>query len=335
MNNKETYKEKIEKYLVNEASVEEIQELKALIDADEEIKDYYLRMKAIVELAESKEGLENIDIDKRYAEFLKDRKNDEDDASIPVIPMWSNIIKVAAVLLIGAGIWYVSGMKNDQPAVVVDASDEMVNKDLADGSKIVLNKHSTLSYPEKFDKNIRLVRIEGEAYFEVESNPDKPFIIEVGNARVQVMGTKFNINAYNLDSVVVTVVEGSVMVYTKDEDVSNYSEADYITEGFKGSVIKGNSTSKKEINDNLNFLFWYDGNLIFQDERLEVVVNKLNKEWNSNLVIGDELLNDCPFTTTFTQSDIDHISQVISLALELNVEPTAEGHIITGEGCGK
>ncbi|NQY11365.1 MAG: FecR domain-containing protein [Flavobacteriales bacterium] len=333
-NNDITYKEKIEKYLVEEASVEEILEIKALIDSDEEVKGYYLQMKAIVELTEAKEGQERINIDQKFEEFLKQRKTSDIEKVVPIIPMWTNIVKVAAVLLVAAGLWYVTGLKQEIPSVIAQATDAQVEQQLADGTSISLNKNSTLSYPESFDDNVRLVKLKGEGYFEVESDPNKPFIIEVGNTRVQVMGTKFNVNGYNTDSIVVTVTEGSVLVYLMDDNVADFATKNYITEGCKGSVMKGDLASSKALNDNLNFLFWYDGNLHFQEEALGTVVDRLNKEWNSNLIVSDEMLQ-CPFSTTFTSNDIDYIVELISLTFNAKVESTEAGQVISGEGCQK
>ncbi|NQY67009.1 MAG: FecR family protein [Flavobacteriales bacterium] len=329
----DTYIELIEKYLVNEASEEEILELKRLIDSDENIKQSYLNMLAVVELSEAKVAQENINIDVKFQEFLKERKEEDQEEAIPVIPLWSNLLKVAAILILASGLWYISSKNSDQPNVVVEASEEQTERALADGSLIILNKNSTISYPQKFKDNLRLVALTGEAYFEVESDPERPFIIEVGTTRVQVMGTKFNVNGYNEDSVVVTVVEGSVLVYTEGKDVDSFSKKDYITEGYKGSVIQDASSSKKELNDNLNFLFWYDGKLRFQEEPLLSVINKLNKEWNTNFILESAGLNNCPLTTTFTQSSIEYIIELISLTLDVSIESNTDGQIISGEGC--
>src|SRR5690606_4086352 len=86
---------------------------------------------------------------------------------------------------------------------------------LPDGSKVWLNNASRITFPTRFDKYERKVSIEGEVYFEVAHNRKKPFKVLSDNQEIEVLGTKFNVNAYKDESLTrTTLLEGSVKVST-------------------------------------------------------------------------------------------------------------------------
>ncbi|HSC39116.1 MAG TPA: FecR domain-containing protein, partial [Chitinophagaceae bacterium] len=90
---------------------------------------------------------------------------------------------------------------------------KVIDITLADGSQIWLNAGSTITYPIAFTGNNRKVSMTGEAYFEVAHNPSRPFIVSKGGMEVEVLGTHFNINAYDDDkNIQVTLLKGSVKV---------------------------------------------------------------------------------------------------------------------------
>ena len=80
---------------------------------------------------------------------------------------------------------------------------------LADGTKVWLNAASRLRFPVAFTDSVRQVELEGEGYFRVSQNPEKPFVVKVAGADVRVLGTSFNVFAYN-DHLITTLVEGKV-----------------------------------------------------------------------------------------------------------------------------
>ncbi len=88
---------------------------------------------------------------------------------------------------------------------------------LEDGTQVSLNAASSITYPEKFDRNERRVSLKGEAYFKVAHDKNRPFLIEANNATIEVLGTSFNVNAYD-NSVLTTLVEGSVKIRAGDKN---------------------------------------------------------------------------------------------------------------------
>ena len=88
---------------------------------------------------------------------------------------------------------------------------------LADGSQVWINSQSVLEFPACFVGKERRVRLQGEAYFEVSKNVEKPFIVDMGNKEIRVLGTSFNVNDYD-GKFVTTLVSGKVQVFVNDKD---------------------------------------------------------------------------------------------------------------------
>lgn len=162
---------------------------------------------------------------------------------------------------------------------------------LEDGTEVWLNAQSQLRYPETFDGNERRVQLEGEAYFKVAKNTEKPFIVESAGQMVRVMGTEFNINAYEEDaSVYTTLVNGSIAlkplngnggelvltpghqaVFDKDDAHANVHTVDtsVVTSWRTGSFVFENQTLEQIM---VILSRWYDFDYEFQDTQLKTIV---------------------------------------------------------------
>jgi transmembrane sensor len=142
---------------------------------------------------------------------------------------------------------------------------------LSDGTTVHLNSLSSLRYPVKFSGKYRMVELSGEAFFDVRHNTGTPFIVKINNAEVEVLGTEFNINAYEGASFnAITLEQGSIKIYTKQA-------------GTSGTVLKPNQQALVSQNDEMKirevnasfFSSWRHGKIIFKDERLEDIMDVL------------------------------------------------------------
>lgn len=122
-------------------------------------------------------------------------------------------IVVGAFFLGGAGYWmYWNGKNKPEPMVTVMASNSVKELMLPDGTKVWLNKNTTLQYVRGFAGDARLVRLDGEGYFDVKRNPAKPFIVQSDAMQVKVLGTVFNMKAGKDVKAVATLLKGEVEV---------------------------------------------------------------------------------------------------------------------------
>ena len=168
---------------------------------------------------------------------------------------------------------------------------------LADGTKVWLNAESTLRFPVKFASEKREVFLDGEAYFEVTPDQKCPFIVRMGQRTVQVLGTCFNICAYHMDNYwQTTLVTGKVNVQS-DGDTFLLSPSEQFTENVK--------TGKKEVRkiDISEYLSWREGIIRFKGERLEDIVQKLERWYDFQMFYANDQLRNMRFRGVFNKYD--------------------------------
>lgn len=165
---------------------------------------------------------------------------------------WLKVAAVAAVLIVGALVATV--ILTGSPAMTeVAATSEMQEVQLPDGSTVWLNMNSTLEYPETFADNQRLVKLSGEAFFEVEKNPAKPFVIQTAHTETKVLGTSFNLRAYdNEETTSVVVTTGKVSFVNMVAD----AEPVILTPGERGAYVPNEDKLLKEQNQEPNYQAW-------------------------------------------------------------------------------
>jgi transmembrane sensor len=150
---------------------------------------------------------------------------------------------------------------------------------LADGSKVWLNAASSITFPTAFTGDSRKVEITGEAYCEIAHNAQMPFSIKVNNVTVQVLGTRFNVNAYDdEDRVSTTLLEGSVKV-------SNAMESKVISPGDQASVNNnsGSIMVKKKV-DVDQVIAWKNGYFQFNDAAIQDIMRQISRWYNVKII---------------------------------------------------
>lgn len=154
---------------------------------------------------------------------------------------------------------------------------------LSDGTKVWLNSASSISYPVAFTGNERRVKLTGEAYFEVAKNKDKPFYVSMNNVQVRVLGTHFNIAAYNNDDdVTATLLEGSVQV-TKNNSMS------LLKPGQQAVVPDGNDDIHVAPADIEQVMAWKNGYFSFNDENITDIMKRVSRWYDVEVEYKDNI----------------------------------------------
>ena len=152
---------------------------------------------------------------------------------------------------------------------------------LADGSQIDLNAESSISYPETFSGNVRKVYLEGEAFFDVTSDPKRPFIVETPEMTTRVLGTEFNVCSYKNAAAAVTVVEGRVEVASNET-----RDKTLVTPGEMATLLPDGALKTEAVNLD-RFTSWRTGYYYFEDEKLEDIMRTLGRWYNVNVEFRD------------------------------------------------
>lgn len=244
----------------------------------------------------------------------------------PIFRMAAAAIFAAVILVSGYELFY-SRIEAGKMMEITASSEVLNTFTLPDGTQVSLNSDTRLRYPKRFGKNTREVTIEGEAFFEVKPNKNKPFIIHAGKAQVKVLGTSFNVSAYPETKMVeVIVATGEVQVVNKTTETIQNNEL-ILNPGDKGTLIYSSNSLQKTTNQDPNFLSWKTHKLIFKATSLDEVVRNLEKVYKVNIRLADAKLNGLLLTAHFNDYPLDFILQVIETTFNIETQKV-NGHYI-------
>ncbi len=187
---------------------------------------------------------------------------------------------------------------------------------LSDGTLVWLHDGTTLRYPERFGKDQRRVFVDGEAYFEVVSDPDRPFIVQNPMMETLVTGTKFNLNAYSSDQYFeATLIEGKIEL-KKGQDYYQLEPRQQVRYDDQTGRI-----SEFGVNPYLSTA-WIQGKLIMQDEPLSMAVKKISRWYNVKIILQDHELHNYFLTATIENEKPEQTMKLISMALPVDFTVT-------------
>ncbi|WP_282055814.1 FecR family protein [Maribacter luteus] len=180
---------------------------------------------------------------------------------------------------------------------------------LSDGTIVHVNSGTYLKYPTKFIQGQpRIVLLDGEAFFEVTKDKNHPFVVNVNEINVRVLGTSFNVSSYRDDDKLSAVlVEGSVELYKTK--VENDQERFLLTPGHRASWDKGTQVMKIDSVDVREYTSWVDGQLTFNIRTFEDILKVLERHYNVQITNNYRLLDNQRF---FAKFDTETLEQVLN-----------------------
>lgn len=201
---------------------------------------------------------------------------------------------------------------------------QRVNLSLSDGTKVCLNAGTTFTYPSFFAKDKRKVELDGEAFFEVSSNKEKPFIVHTGICDVEVLGTKFNVDAYkNQESFSAALLEGKIKV----KNNTNPSNVVHLTPNHK-VVLSYGKLAVSDIQD-YDVYRWKDGLICFKNLNFVDLMKRIEKHYGVSLVIENPSLKKHFFSGTFRISDgVENLLRVLQKDIDYRYTRSEDGNVI-------
>lgn len=332
-----------ERYFRGECTTEETGQILAWFDTTE--GQGYLNKRLDGDLSQIAEVPDPATYDKVPTSRIKSRldrarKRDADRRTVNTKmekkhSRYSAIFATAAslLLLIAASflLYHYSSQSSDkaqskQQTIVYSAGAEEQKKlSLSDGSSVRLNSNSQLIMPKVFTQDKREVTLKGEAYFEIHSNPERPFIVNTDHAVIRVLGTSFNVKTSSkAQNVQVAVKEGKVSLQEKTS--SNQQEV-MLTKDQLGYLEVGENEIKIEQVPVDNYLSWMTRRLVFDNTPFLRVCTQLERIYDINCSIRDEQLTQIHFTANFERESLKKTLEIISNSLEINYQ--IEGNSVT------
>lgn len=225
------------------------------------------------------------------------------------------LARIAAILLIpllsllSAYLYFSAHIQDEGAGELIVSADrgERAGVVLPDGTKVRLNAESRLSYMPDFGKERRKVNLEGEAYFEVTKNAEKPFVVHTGYLDIEVLGTSFNVYAYEREEVIeMALVSGRIKIMTNSEP----SRTVFLSPNEKALFHKSSGNIQVRETDNRFETAWLRGDLVFHSTPLKEVIAKLERKYGVRIHLNAPSLANDMFTGNF---DSEYIIEVMEL----------------------
>ena len=242
----------------------------------------------------------------------------------------TELIKIVAAVAVTLGLSLLYQFVSDKNGVVPMQSiyvptGQRVNITLSDGTNVWLNARTKIVYPAVFDKSVRQVAVDGEAYFDVAKDKKRPFIVETGKCNMEVLGTKFNVEGYSdKDDFEVTLMEGSVRVASR----IGLGDTLMLKPDSKACLQKDGRLKVIPVDD-YNPYRWKEGLICFRNESFLSIMSDLEKYFGVSIVVENKNVLKYYFTGKFRQADgIDYALRVLQRDIRFKYERDDENQII-------
>ncbi len=269
-----------------------------------------------------------------WKDLLTQLKKSNDTSPVPIKLLFNRWAQVAAaVLILGISALFVinfegiasSSNKQSELKTIEKISQpgQKITSVLPDGSLVKMNAGTKIVIPEFFTHDKREVSLIGEAYFEVVKDVSRPFIIHVDGFTVEVLGTSFNIKAYEDNGYRgVAVKSGKVAVTDlKKNQVVNLAKNEMIFFDEEGVM------EKLPVLDEDLFFGWTDQRMVFKDNSLDDVLHAISNWYGVDIEISKEISSDKPYTANYKNPVMEEVMQ--SLSHVYNFKYLIDGKTIT------
>lgn len=226
----------------------------------------------------------------------------------------SGVAAVFIALIIGGIYLFNTGDRTEQYNTILVPAGQRINLILSDNTNLWLNANTKFRYPTEFSKDNRTVYLDGEAYFEVSENKNKPFIVKTFNGDIHVTGTTFNVEAYSeFNSFETSLFEGGVDIFKEETKLVSLKPNEF-------SFIKNGKLLISNITDTDHYL-WREGLIAFNNRNLEEILLTMEKYFDVDIQVNSSNLPQHTYTGKFRQSDgIEYALRVLQKSISFNYE---------------
>ena len=314
---KEYYKNLAEKYFAGDITKAEISELAGWIRNNVQLSDWWEE-----EFEKSDTDISPVLRDKMFerikAEVLNEQPAVERTPGKTLVPAWARWAAMIRIPICIAFFTYnilsISDTDTRSPFIVKADKGDKATVVLPDGTDVILNSASQLSYLRDFGKNERRVQLDGEGYFQVAHDTRRTFIVQVGELEVKVLGTVFNVCAYNNEQdVTVVLLEGKVSVQTPSSSLIMKP----------GEKMNYNKSTHKLTTEKVypeDYVTWTKGSLYFQNESLDNIMKALSRAYDVTIRIDSPRIAEERFTGTIPGGGIQNALNIIMLTSPFRYE---------------
>ncbi len=320
----------LQKRFTGEINTGELEILKDWINQSEENARLAQQFQLLWEKSTESRPVFSLDLDAEFRQVQSRIQQADEAPPVRVVSMRSRAFRAAAAIAaILVSVWgFQQLMPAAAPMLVERVSDQAKRQiTLPDGTTVWLRQNAKLEFPAKFDDAQRLVKLDGEAYFEVAHRERQPFRIELpGKGNVEVLGTRFNVRANN-EATSILVRDGKVR-YTPDQK----SKGVLLTGGDKAVFQPEQAEIRLSKVRTFNELAWQTGGLEFVRTPLNDVISDLEVFYDVAIKLQNTEMGQCLHTAPLTNQPIDEVLNSLALTYQFQLINPAPGHYILSKG---
>ncbi|HEY1116005.1 MAG TPA: FecR domain-containing protein [Chitinophagaceae bacterium] len=310
------------KHLLGEASPGERVQVEEWLAASDANRAYYAQLQKVWESSKTLASAREVDEEAAWQRFrtrIYNTGNGKGERHpVHSIGWWR--IAALFVVIFGIAFFAYTWLTAEAPVqqLSLQTVDQPLSDTLSDGSVVMLNKHSTITYPSRFKGDTRSITLRGEAFFEVTPNKEQPFVVQVNEVTIKVVGTSFNVRSEGGETEV--IVETGVVQVTRGGKTVELRAREKV-------MVQPNDTALvKETETEALYNYYRTREFVCDNTPLWKLVEVLNEAYGANIVIDRPGLRHLPLTTTFNDESLDHILEVIAITFQITV--TREGDSI-------
>lgn len=299
------------KVLLKESSIEENEKVEKWLDAAEANKKHFTQLETIWQVSNTLKNENKRNEEQAWASFKARRADLKPHGSnikrLNVAKVW---LRIAAVLFIAVGGWMAYSLYGPGKYTELTATYQVRTETLPDGSALTLNKNTKISYAANFKNNRKLKLEQGDVFFDVAKDKTHPFVIDIEQISVEVVGTSFNIKHIKKDTEI-NVETGIVKVRMANDEIKLYKGEKVHIDGSTRKLVKEQSTDQ---------LYNYYRSNLFQANNIPLskLVITLNEAYGSNITL-DEKIKGLTINTTLKMGSINQNLEIICQTLNLQL----------------
>ena len=299
------------KYIKGETTPEEREKVVRWLDEDPEHMHQYRSLRKLYDIS-------------LWSPIEETRQEEKQTRTFK--PVWIEFLKVAAVILItflGTKAFFDWKDEPVKMQTVIVPAGQRAELLLTDGTKVWLNSRSKFKFPDRFQKDARNVELDGEGYFEVTHQEDAPFTVHTSKYDVKVLGTEFNVKAYNSkNQFEASLLKGSV-------EVSNMNKSQVVRLRPDEQVISDGSQLIRSVILDKNYFRWKEGLLCLDDESIGGLIDKLELYYDVKIIVQQASLMKYHYSGKFRFSDgVEHVLKVLQLKHKFTYTKDEEQNLI-------
>lgn len=309
------------KVILHEASDTETRQVQEWLAHNERNRQYFEHFRKIWEDSKELAVHSTVSEDDAWTRFRQRAAN-----PAPVVPLsqpknflWGRVAAACLVLITIAPVFYIL-QHGQTPALTLRSGNSMRTDTLSDGTIISLNKNSMLTAANYTDKNARSVELQGEAFFTVAPDKDRPFTVHFNGGTIRVLGTSFNVKTSAATTEV--IVESGLVQVVKGRQVATVRPHE--------KVVFRETDSLLLPQDNPDELYNYyrTHEFVCNHTPLIRLADKLNEAYNVQIVLANPRLEQLQLTTTFQDPSLEEILNIVAKTFSIRIERTGDKIIL-------